>query len=115
MAHLVRAHRSLIVFPDGTRSTDGSVARFKGGIFLLAIDSSLPVLPVSIARSRYVMMKGRIMVCPDEVTVTVHKPISTTGITRDRAREFAEDVRAVVRRGADEPLPPRVAAQPRAV
>jgi 1-acyl-sn-glycerol-3-phosphate acyltransferase len=115
MAHLVRAHRSLIVFPEGTRSTDGSVARFKGGIFLLAIDSSLPVLPVSIARSRYVMMKGRIMVCPDEVTVTVHKPISTTGITRDRAREFAEEVRAVVRRGADEPLPPRVAAQPRAV
>ncbi len=114
MANLVRAARSLIVFPEGTRSTDGSVARFKGGIFLLAIDSSLPVLPVSIARSRYVMMKGHIMVCPEEVTVTVHKPMGTTGITRERAREFAEEVRSVVRRGVDEPVRPP-AAQPRAV
>jgi 1-acyl-sn-glycerol-3-phosphate acyltransferase len=115
MASLVRAARSLIVFPEGTRSTDGSVARFKGGIFLLAIDSSLPVLPVSIARSRYVMSKGHIMVCPEEVTVTVHKPMSTTGITRERAREFAEEVRSVVRHGVDEPRRPAATPEPRAV
>ena len=115
MASLVRAARSLIVFPEGTRSTDGSVARFKGGIFLLAIDSSLPVLPVSIARSRYVMRKGHITVCPEEVTVTVHKPMSTQGIARERAREFADEVRAVVRREVDEPLPAPAAAEPRAV
>ena len=114
MANLVRAARSLIVFPEGTRSIDGSVGRFKGGIFLLAIDSSLPVLPVSIARSRYVMMKGNLMVCPEEVTVTVHQPMATTGIRRERAREFAEEVRSVVRRGVDEPVQPP-AAQPRAV
>ncbi len=104
MASLVRASRSLIVFPEGTRSLDGTVARFKGGIFLLAIDSSLPVLPVSIARSRFVMMKGRLTVCPEEVTVTVHAPITTLGITRDRAREFADEVRAVIRQDVDEPL-----------
>ena len=115
MASLVRAARSLIVFPEGTRSTDGRVARFKGGIFLLAIDSSLPVLPVSIARSRFVMAKGHIMVCPEEVTVTVHTPLSTTGISRERARDFAEEVRSVVRRGVDEPLQPPAAAEPRAV
>jgi 1-acyl-sn-glycerol-3-phosphate acyltransferase len=115
MAGLVRAARSLVVFPEGTRSTDGRVARFKGGIFLLAIDNSLPVLPVSIARSRYVMAKGHIMVCPEEVIVTVHEPMATTGIARERAREFAEQVRTVVRHGVDEPLPARAPAEPRAV
>src|SRR4029453_15430163 len=114
MASLVRPARSLIVFPEGTRSTDGSVARFKGGIFLLAIDSSLPVLPVSIARSRYVMMKGHIMVCPEGGTGTSHPPMATTGITRERAREFAEEVRSVVCRGVDE-AEHRAASQPRAV
>jgi 1-acyl-sn-glycerol-3-phosphate acyltransferase len=103
MAALVRAARSLIVFPEGTRSTDGHVGRFKGGIFLLAIDSGLPVLPISVARSRLVMAKGRLMVCPEEVAVTVHAPIATTGISREQAREFAEQVREVVRRGVDEP------------
>jgi 1-acyl-sn-glycerol-3-phosphate acyltransferase len=103
MAALVRAARSLIVFPEGTRSADGRVGRFKGGIFLLAIDSSLPVLPISVARSRFVMAKGRLMVCPEEVVVTVHAPMATTGISREQAREFAEQVREVVRRGVDEP------------
>jgi 1-acyl-sn-glycerol-3-phosphate acyltransferase len=103
MAALVRAARSLIVFPEGTRSADGRVGRFKGGIFLLAIDSSLPVLPISVARSRFVMAKGRLLVCPEEVVVTVHAPMATTGISREQAREFAEQVREVVRRGVDEP------------
>jgi 1-acyl-sn-glycerol-3-phosphate acyltransferase len=105
MAQLVHGARSLIVFPEGTRSADGRVGRFKGGIFLLAIDSTLPVLPDSIARSRFVMMKGRLMVCPAEVTLTVHEPITTTGIAREQARELAERVRDVVRRGlVDHPV-----------
>jgi len=103
MGHLVRGARSVIVFPEGTRSEDGTVGRFKGGIFLLAIDSSLPVLPISIAGSRFIMTKGQLMVRPGEVAVTVHPPLSTNGVTRERAREFAEDVRRIIRRGVDEP------------
>jgi 1-acyl-sn-glycerol-3-phosphate acyltransferase len=105
MANLVAAARSLIVFPEGTRSVDGSVGRFKGGIFLLAIDSTLPVLPVSIARSRFVMTKGRLMVRAQEVTLTIHGPIATTGIAREQARALADEVREVIRRGVDEPSP----------
>jgi hypothetical protein len=43
-----------------------------------------------------VMKKGRLMVCPGEVTLTVHPPVATTGIGREQARDFAERVRAVV-------------------
>jgi 1-acyl-sn-glycerol-3-phosphate acyltransferase len=112
MARLVGGARSLIVFPEGTRSTDGTVGRFKGGMFLLAIESGLPVVPVSIAGSRFVMLKGRLMTCPGEVTITVHEPISTEGVTREQARELAERVCAIVRTGVrDRPTgldePPR--------
>lgn len=102
MAQLVGGAHSLIVFPEGTRSVDGRIGRFKGGMFLLAIDSGLPVLPVSIARSRFVMQKGRLMVCPAEVTVTVHEPMTTAGIGRDQAREFADRVRAILAAGLDD-------------
>ena len=105
MAQLVGGARSLVVFPEGTRSGDGRVGRFKGGIFLLAIDSGLPVLPVSIARSRFVMKRGQLMVCPAEVVLTVHEPVTTAGIGREQAREFADRVRDIVRRGVDEPQP----------
>ena len=99
---LIGGSRSLIVFPEGTRSTDGVVGRFKGGMFLLAIEAGLPVVPVSIAGSRFVMLKGRLMTCPGDVTITVHDPISTEGVTREQAREFAERVRAIVRTAVDE-------------
>jgi 1-acyl-sn-glycerol-3-phosphate acyltransferase len=106
MTRLIGGARSLIVFPEGTRSVDGTVARFKAGMFLLAIDSDLPVLPVSIAGSRYVMRKGRLMVCPGRVTVTIHAPVATASVGRGQAREFAERVREVVRRDVDEPAAP---------
>ena len=100
MARLVREAHSLIVFPEGTRSVDGSVGRFKKGTFLVAIDAQLPVVPVSIAGSRYVMKKGRLMVCPGEVLLTVHDPIATHGLSRDQVVEFSERVRRMVREAA---------------
>jgi 1-acyl-sn-glycerol-3-phosphate acyltransferase len=103
MAKLAGEHHSLIVFPEGTRSVDGAVARFKGGSFVFALDSGMPIVPISIAGSRHVMKKGRLMVCPGEVTVTVHEPIDTAGIGRDGVRDLAERVRDVVRQAVDEP------------
>jgi 1-acyl-sn-glycerol-3-phosphate acyltransferase len=100
MAHLVHDGASLIVFPEGTRSVDGHVAPFKGGLFLLAIDSGLPVVPVSVAHSRHVMLKGRLMTCPGHVVLTVHEPIPTGHLSRGDARALAEQVRAVVARDA---------------
>jgi 1-acyl-sn-glycerol-3-phosphate acyltransferase len=103
MARLVGGARSLIVFPEGTRSADGAVGRFKGGMFLVAIAAGLPVVPLSIARSRFVMMKGRLMTCPGDVILTIHDPIPTAGLSRDGARDIAERVREVVRTAVDEP------------
>lgn len=103
MAKLAGAHHSLIVFPEGTRSVDGTVGRFKGGSFVFALNSGMPIVPISIAGSRHVMRKGRLMVCPGEVTVTVHEPIDTAGIGRDSVRELADRVCDLVRQHVDEP------------
>jgi 1-acyl-sn-glycerol-3-phosphate acyltransferase len=96
MRRLVADGASVIIFPEGTRSIDGKVGRFKGGIFLVAIETRLPIVPVTIEGSRRVMKKGRLMVCPGEVRLTLHDPIPTDGLTREDARALAERVRAVV-------------------
>jgi 1-acyl-sn-glycerol-3-phosphate acyltransferase len=91
------AHRaSLIIFPEGTRSVDGAVGAFKGGVFLVAIDAGLPVVPLSISGTRHVMLKGRLMTCPGDVTLTIHAPIPTAGMTRANARGLAADVREII-------------------
>ena len=87
---------SLIVFPEGTRSRDGRVGRFKGGSFYLALESGLPVLPLSIVGSRHVMLKGRLATYPGHVRLVIHEPIDTRGLTGGDAREFAERVRHIL-------------------
>jgi 1-acyl-sn-glycerol-3-phosphate acyltransferase len=96
MARLVGESSSLIVFPEGTRSVDGTVGRFKRGPFLVALDAGLPVVPVSLAGSRHVMKKGRLMVCPAEVALTIHPPVPTTGVSRAEVTAFADRIRGIV-------------------
>ena len=91
--------QSLLVFPEGTRSVDGRVGRFRGGIFLLAIQAGIEVAPVAVRGSRFVMRKGRLMTCPGHVSVEVFDPISTRGLTAHDAKALAEQVRDIVVRG----------------
>jgi 1-acyl-sn-glycerol-3-phosphate acyltransferase len=93
---LVGQGLSLIIFPEGTRSQDGKVGIFKPGSFLLAIEAQLPIVPLSIDGTRYVMRKGRLTTCPGHATLVVHAPIETSGLEVGEARELAGRVRAIV-------------------
>lgn len=87
---------SLIVFPEGTRSRDGRVGRFKGGSFLLALQAGLPVVPLSVVGSRHVMLKGRLATYPGQVRLVIHDPLDTSGLEDSDPRAFGERVRAVI-------------------
>jgi len=92
---------SLIIFPEGTRSADGRVGRFKAGSFMLAIEAGLPVVPLSIVGTRLVMRKGQLAVAPGDVMLVIHPPIDTARADRptiDDARALAAEVHAVISR-----------------
>ena len=99
MQRMARSGASLIVFPEASRTSDGRLKKFKGGIFLLAIEHGLPIVPVSVDGTRVVMPKGRLRVEPATVRVTVHEPIVTAGLAREDARALADRTRAVVASG----------------
>ena len=96
VAGLMRRGHSLVVFPEGTRSADGRVGRFKRGIFLVAVEVGLPIVPVAVIGSRHVMLKGRLMTCPGEVEVVVHDPLPTRDLGRDDVRGLADRARDIV-------------------
>jgi len=75
---------------------DGTIQRFKGGSFALAVEAGLPVVPITIGGSRHVMTKGQLTVRPGAVSLTIHDPIETADVPRDGVREMADRVRAVV-------------------
>ncbi|MCY4658629.1 MAG: lysophospholipid acyltransferase family protein [Acidobacteria bacterium] len=96
IADLMRRGHSLIVFPEGTRSPDGKVLGFRRGLFRLAIEAGLPVVPVAVVGSRHVMPKGRLMTCPGQVELVVHAPLPTDGLDREDARTLADRARDVI-------------------
>jgi 1-acyl-sn-glycerol-3-phosphate acyltransferase len=90
---------SLIVFPEGTRSATGLVASFKGGSLYPAVQAGLPIVPLSVAGSRHVMKKGRLMTCPGEVELTIHDPIATVAAAEPdirQVRALAAQVRGII-------------------
>ena len=96
MASMIRRGHSLIVFPEGTRSLDGRVGRFKRGLFLLAIDAGIPVVPVALSGTRHVMRKGRFTTCPGDVGIVLHEPLRTEGLTRADATRLAERAHDII-------------------
>ena len=96
VARMMRRGHSLIVFPEGTRSRDGRVGRFRRGLFLLAIEARLPVVPVAVSGTRRVMRKGRLTTRPGDVALVVHPPLPTDGLTRADAPVLAERVRGII-------------------
>jgi 1-acyl-sn-glycerol-3-phosphate acyltransferase len=67
--------RSLILFPEGTRSVDGQIAVFKRGAGMLAVKLKLPLVPAYIEGSREAMPKGRFFPVPRPVTIRIGEPI----------------------------------------
>jgi 1-acyl-sn-glycerol-3-phosphate acyltransferase len=65
----------LVLFPEGTRSRDGSLLPFKKGPFFLAMASGAPVVPVTIAGATRMLPKGSIRLRSGTVTVTFHPPL----------------------------------------
>ncbi len=95
VSEALAAGHSLLIFPEGKISKDGSVGEFKDGAFLMAVMNKVPVLPVAISgTSRIWPAEGRAM-RSGTVHVTVGPPLPTSELTRrdvpalrEQAREF---------------------------
>jgi 1-acyl-sn-glycerol-3-phosphate acyltransferase len=96
-AERIRGGISVLVFPEGTRSRDGRVARFKRGSFALAIQAGVPVVPVSLAGIKGLAPSGVLSLKEGTVVLTVHPAISTAGLTSDDAHDLAVRVQDIVR------------------
>jgi 1-acyl-sn-glycerol-3-phosphate acyltransferase len=98
-ARRIRGGTSVVVFPEGTRSPDETVRRFKRGSFGLAIEAGVLVVPVSLAGVKAVVPRGLPSVRPGTVRVRLHPPVSVEARSADEAEALAEDVRRIVAAG----------------
>jgi 1-acyl-sn-glycerol-3-phosphate acyltransferase len=92
-AEKVREGVSILIFPEGTRSPDGLLQPFKKGVFLLALKSQAPILPVAIRGTRNIMRKNDWRAYPGHVEIRIFPPIETAGFSTDKEAGLSEQVR----------------------
>ncbi|MEP6994822.1 MAG: lysophospholipid acyltransferase family protein [Acidobacteriota bacterium] len=94
--------RSLVVFPEQTRTRTGALSPFKSGAAVFAIKSGMPLLPVGIVGTFGVQRRGGFRITPQHVVVAVGDPIDVAGkSTRDRAA-VTESLRRAIETLRDE-------------
>jgi 1-acyl-sn-glycerol-3-phosphate acyltransferase len=79
-AERIRAGRSVLVFPEETRTIDGSLLPFQRGGFLIALKAGLPIVPVGLEGARRCMPKHSYLLRPGTVTVRFGGLVPTSGL-----------------------------------
>jgi 1-acyl-sn-glycerol-3-phosphate acyltransferase len=79
-ARLLGGGVSAFLFPEGTRTRDGSLQPLKKGGFRLALESGLPLVPVAIVGTRRAMPRGSTILRAGPVELHLDPPIPTRGL-----------------------------------
>jgi len=83
---------NMVIFPEGTRSRDGRMLPFKKGPFYLAVDSGVPVVPVSMVNTFQIWPKGHFYIKPLTARVVFHEPLNPQDFaTRDDLMNAVRD------------------------
>jgi 1-acyl-sn-glycerol-3-phosphate acyltransferase len=83
----------LVLFPEGTRSPDGSVGVFKPGFALVAARARVPVVPVAVDGAFAAWPRGRRLPRCGRVRVAYGEPLMTESSQKSACLEFAAEVR----------------------
>ncbi len=97
-ANLLKSGHSMVVFPEGTRSMDGTMGEFKAGALKLATRAKVNIVPVTISGSGKIMEKGSWLIRPQKVSLTIHPLFSTESYKDKDTQKLAEDVETIIKR-----------------
>ncbi len=83
----------VLIAPEGTRSTDGSLGKFKVGAFHLAALAGVPILPIVLHRHSALWPHGRLAPHRGEAIIDVLEPFHVRGLENDSLRDDAIELR----------------------
>jgi 1-acyl-sn-glycerol-3-phosphate acyltransferase len=92
----IREGYSFLVYPEGTRSPDGHLRRFKKGSFAIAIEAGIPVVPVACSGAHRIMKKNSLIIRGGHVKVKFGTPIDVSPYILEQRGELALQVHDAV-------------------
>ena len=94
----IRAGTSVLIYPEGERSYGPFLLPFMKGAFALAVEASVPVVPVTVVDAYRLMDERRRVMRPGTARVVLGEPVATEGLRRRDLPDLMADVRARIER-----------------
>jgi len=86
----------IIAFPEGTRSRDGRIRPFKKGIFRVALEAGVPIVPVAVEGSGKVLPADGFQPRPGRIRARIGEPIDTRAYSVESRDRLIRDVRDAI-------------------
>jgi 1-acyl-sn-glycerol-3-phosphate acyltransferase len=90
-AQKIKKGISFVIFPEGTRSTDGNTGEFKRGMFILTEKAEAQIIPVSLSNTFNLLSNNSLRVKPGNVNLVIGKPLQSK-----RDKTFLDEIRNIV-------------------
>jgi len=87
---------SVVIFPEGTRTRDGTLGPFKKGGFHLAVKAGVPIVPVALKGTRALMPRGSLLLRSGTIKAIIGEPVPTQGLSDEERASLNDRVRAIV-------------------
>ena len=87
---------SVVIFPEGTRSVDGTIGPFKKGGHLLAVRSGAPMVPVTILGTGKIIKKGSGIIRPGSIRIIISPAVYIDSASSCRTEEALQQIRQTI-------------------
>jgi len=90
---------SVVIFPEGSRTKDGNVNKFKRGAFKIAEDLKLPIVPITIDGAYKAMPHNSFYIKPCKIVATIHQHIDCEQLTEENMEQYIAKTRETIING----------------
>lgn len=87
---------SVVVFPEGTRSEDGTIGPFKKGSHLLAVRAKAPMVPLTLIGTGNIIKKNSLVIKPGPIRIIVSPPVYTDSSDAKEGENMLAGIRETI-------------------
>lgn len=100
-ARKIKDGTSVIIFPEGTRSKDGRLLKFRLGGAALALRAGVSILPVTVNGGRFVLRRGTLDLLPGKMEIIIGDAINPEQYDENSGRELMDIVKTAIEKNLD--------------
>ena len=93
---LINNPRSILLFPEGTRTMDGELGFFKRGGLMLSMDTGIPIVPIGLVGTFEMLKKGTWSFKNQPLEIRIGNPIHPKTFSNDSKNSLAKYVKSQV-------------------